>query len=84
MAEGYQAVIEYLDELVAGAAPQPARLFPYYRALQEVLGAERIHPSDLLFVDLSVECRAAGARGAGRRPTTPPAARVSKSPCCRS
>jgi chemosensory pili system protein ChpA (sensor histidine kinase/response regulator) len=54
VAEGYQAVIEYLDELVAGAAPQPARLFPYYRALQEMLGAERIHPSDLLFVDLSV------------------------------
>jgi chemosensory pili system protein ChpA (sensor histidine kinase/response regulator) len=54
VAEGYQAVIEYLDELLAGAAPQPARLFPYYRALQEMLGAERIHPSDLLFVDLSV------------------------------
>jgi chemosensory pili system protein ChpA (sensor histidine kinase/response regulator) len=54
VAEGYQAVIEYLDELVAGAAPQPARLFPYYRALQEVLGAARIHPSDLLFADLSV------------------------------
>jgi chemosensory pili system protein ChpA (sensor histidine kinase/response regulator) len=55
LAEAYQAIIEYLDELVAGAAPQPARLFPYYRALQELLGAERIHPSDLLFVDLSVE-----------------------------
>ncbi len=55
VADGYQAVIEYLDELVAGAAPQPARLFPYYRALQELLGAERIHPSDLLFVDLSVK-----------------------------
>ncbi len=54
VAEGYQAVIEYLDELLAGAAPQPARLFPYYRALQETLGAERIHPSDLLFADLSV------------------------------
>ena len=54
VADAYQAVIEYLDELVAGAAPQPARLFPYYRALQEALGAARIHPSDLLFVDLSV------------------------------
>ncbi|MDB5950813.1 MAG: hybrid sensor histidine kinase/response regulator [Massilia sp.] len=54
VAEAYQAVIEYLDELVAGAAPQPARLFPYYRTLQEALGAARIHPSDLLFVDLSV------------------------------
>ncbi|WLI88392.1 Hpt domain-containing protein [Massilia sp. R2A-15] len=55
VADGYQAVIEYLDELLAGAAPQPARLFPYYRALQEALGAQRIHPSDLLFVDLSVK-----------------------------
>ncbi|MDB5918413.1 MAG: hybrid sensor histidine kinase/response regulator, partial [Massilia sp.] len=54
VADAYQAVIEYLDELVAGAAPQPARLFPYYRTLQEALGAARIHPSDLLFVDLSV------------------------------
>ncbi|MDB5756394.1 MAG: hybrid sensor histidine kinase/response regulator, partial [Massilia sp.] len=55
VSDGYQAVIEYLDELIAGAAPQPTRLFPYYRALQEVLGADRIHPADLLFVDLSVE-----------------------------
>ena len=54
VADAYQAVIEYLDELVAGAAPQPVRLFPYYRTLQESLGAARIHPSDLLFVDLSV------------------------------
>ena len=40
---------------MAGAMPQPARLFPYYRAVQEALGAERIHPADLLFVDLSVQ-----------------------------
>ena len=45
------AIGEYLDELVAGSAPQPLRLFPYYRALQELLGAERIHPSDLLNID---------------------------------
>ena len=54
VADAYQAVIEYLADLVAGAAPQPTRLFPYYRALQEALGAARIHPSDLLSVDLSV------------------------------
>ena len=54
LADGYQALIDYLGELVAGAAPQPARLFPYYRALQEMLGAERIHPSELLPLDLSV------------------------------
>jgi chemosensory pili system protein ChpA (sensor histidine kinase/response regulator) len=51
--EAFQALSEYLDELLAGQAPQPVRLFPYYRALQELLGAERIHPSDLLALDLS-------------------------------
>jgi chemosensory pili system protein ChpA (sensor histidine kinase/response regulator) len=51
--DAFQALSEYLDELLAGQAPQPVRLFPYYRALQELLGAERIHPSDLLALDLS-------------------------------
>jgi chemosensory pili system protein ChpA (sensor histidine kinase/response regulator) len=51
--EAFQAVSEYLDELVAGHAPQPLRLFPYHRALQELLGAQRIHPSDLFEIDLA-------------------------------
>ena len=50
----YQAVIEYLDELLTGAQPQPVRLFPYYRSLLEVRGAERIHPADLFFPNLSI------------------------------
>jgi len=50
----YQSVIEYLEELLSGAPQQPARLFPYYRAIQEMLGAARIHPADLFFPDLSV------------------------------
>jgi chemosensory pili system protein ChpA (sensor histidine kinase/response regulator) len=49
----YQAVVEYLEELLAGAPFQPVRLFPYYRALQEMLGAERVHPADLFFPDLA-------------------------------
>jgi chemosensory pili system protein ChpA (sensor histidine kinase/response regulator) len=53
VADAYQAVTEYLEELLGGAQPQPPRLFPYYRALQQQLGAERIHPADLLFADLS-------------------------------
>ncbi|MES2129016.1 MAG: Hpt domain-containing protein [Pseudomonadota bacterium] len=53
VANAYQAVTEYLEELLAGAPPQAARLFPYYRALQELLGAQRIHPADLFFADLS-------------------------------
>ena len=50
----YTAVIEYLEELLSGAPQQPARLFPYYRDLQEALGASRIHPADLFFPDLSL------------------------------
>jgi chemosensory pili system protein ChpA (sensor histidine kinase/response regulator) len=50
----YQALIEYLGELLGGAKHQPVRLFPYYRALLEVRGAERIHPADLFFPNLSV------------------------------
>jgi chemosensory pili system protein ChpA (sensor histidine kinase/response regulator) len=49
--EAYQALVEYLEELLAGAGAvhqQPVRLFPYYRALQELLGAERVHPGDML------------------------------------
>ncbi|MDQ1812556.1 Hpt domain-containing protein [Massilia sp. CCM 9210] len=53
IAHAYQAVIEYLEELLSGAPQQPARLFPYYRALKEMLGADRIHPADLFFADLS-------------------------------
>jgi chemosensory pili system protein ChpA (sensor histidine kinase/response regulator) len=54
VADGYQALTDYLEELVSGAAPQPVRLFPYYRALQEMLGAPRIHPADLFDVDLAL------------------------------
>ncbi|MGJ9417020.1 Hpt domain-containing protein [Massilia sp. CMS3.1] len=59
--EAFGAIGEYLDELVAGSAPQPLRLFPYYRALQELLGAERIHPSDLLSVDTTRTLALSGA-----------------------
>ena len=53
VAQLYQALVEYLEELLAGAPSQPARLFPYYRAVQEMMGAERVHPADLFFPDLS-------------------------------
>ena len=49
----YQALVEYLEELLGGAPSQPARLYPYYRAVQEIVGAERIHPADLFFPDLA-------------------------------
>ncbi|WP_180977301.1 hybrid sensor histidine kinase/response regulator [Janthinobacterium sp. ROICE36] len=50
----YQALIEYLEDLVAGTPPQPTRLFPYYRDLQAMLGAERSHPADLFFPPASM------------------------------
>ncbi|RJG10840.1 Hpt domain-containing protein [Massilia cavernae] len=63
----YQAVIEYLEELLSGAPPQPARLFPYYRDVLALLDAGRIHPSDLLFTDLSAPV-ALPARAPGAAP----------------
>ena len=51
--KAYQALAEYLDELLMGGAHQPVRLFPYYRALLELRGAERIHPADLFFPNLA-------------------------------
>ncbi|HEY4542969.1 MAG TPA: Hpt domain-containing protein [Noviherbaspirillum sp.] len=51
---GYQALVEYLEELLSGVPHQPVRLFPYYRALLEARGAERIHPADLFFPNLAM------------------------------
>jgi hypothetical protein len=69
--EAYRALVEYLEELLeGGAAPrpgagrqQPVRLFPYYRALQELLGAERVHPGDMLALDLAPALLPGGAAG---------------------
>jgi chemosensory pili system protein ChpA (sensor histidine kinase/response regulator) len=62
--EAYRALVEYLEELLAGTHqpvhPQPLRLFPYYRALQELLG-ERVHPGDMLALDLAEALLPAGA-----------------------
>ncbi|WP_338766885.1 Hpt domain-containing protein [Massilia sp. METH4] len=51
----YGALVEYLEELLDGAPPQPVRLFPYYAAVQRMLGGPRIHPADLFFPDLARE-----------------------------
>ncbi|WP_395823160.1 hypothetical protein [Collimonas sp.] len=50
----YQALIEYLDELLVGRVHQSVRLFPYYQSLLEIRGAERVHPADLFFPDLTI------------------------------
>ena len=54
IASACDAVVEYLEELLAGEPYQPVRLFPYYRSLLESRGAERIHPADLFFPNLSI------------------------------
>jgi chemosensory pili system protein ChpA (sensor histidine kinase/response regulator) len=55
----YQALVEYLEELLSGVQPQPVRLFPYYKSLLELCGAERIHPADLFFPNLALRPQAA-------------------------
>jgi len=49
----FSRLTEYLNELVDGAPHQPVRLFPAYKAVMELLGAERIAETDLFFPDLS-------------------------------
>jgi len=53
--EAFYAVLRYLEDLLAGNQQQPVRLYPEYRALLELKGAERIHPADLFFPSLSVQ-----------------------------
>ena len=67
--QSYQALIEYLEELLAGVQPQPIRLFPYYKDLQQLRGADRIHPADLFFPALDEHMQYAPAAE-----TTPDAA----------
>jgi chemosensory pili system protein ChpA (sensor histidine kinase/response regulator) len=63
LVQAYRALVEYLEELLAGAPQQPLRLFPYYRALQELLGAERVHPGALLSLDLAPALLPGGQAG---------------------
>ncbi len=46
------AIQEYLDELLASGVQQPVRLFPCYRTLLAIRGADRINPVDLFFPNL--------------------------------
>ena len=55
ISDAFHAVLRYLEDLLSGSAHQPVRLFPYYRSLLEIKGAERIHPADLFFPSLSVQ-----------------------------
>jgi len=61
--EAYRALVEYLEELLQRAQQQPVRLFPYYHALQELLGAERVHPGAMLALDLAPALLPGGTAG---------------------
>jgi len=52
--DAFGALGEYLEELLNGAPQQPARLFPYYRDMVERQDGGKVHPSDLLPLELSV------------------------------
>jgi chemotaxis protein histidine kinase CheA/ActR/RegA family two-component response regulator len=54
VAGAFRAVIQYLEELLEGAPHQPVRLFPSYKSLLALRGADRIHPADLFYPDLSI------------------------------
>ncbi len=41
------ALLDYLARRIAGKPVSPVALFPQYRAVQELAGAERVHPADL-------------------------------------
>ncbi|HET7774523.1 MAG TPA: Hpt domain-containing protein, partial [Burkholderiaceae bacterium] len=47
------AIVAYCEELLAGGAHEPLRLFPYLRDVLSARNAERVHAADLFFPDLS-------------------------------
>jgi chemosensory pili system protein ChpA (sensor histidine kinase/response regulator) len=49
----FSAVVAYLEALLSGRPNQPIRLFPYYRDVLLLNRANRVHPADLIFPDLS-------------------------------
>jgi chemosensory pili system protein ChpA (sensor histidine kinase/response regulator) len=45
--QGSFALLDYLQRMLAGKPLSPLALFPQYRVLQSLAGADRIHPADL-------------------------------------
>ncbi len=45
------ALLDYLSRLLADKPVSPLAMFPQYRAVQELAGADRIHPADLWLHD---------------------------------
>ncbi len=53
-AAGSDALLGYMDELIAGRRDQPLRLLPVYRDVMRARGVEQVADSDLFFPDLNV------------------------------
>ena len=51
----FRACVEYLEDLISGVAAQPLYLFPYLKSVLKARAAERIHPADLFFPDLTIQ-----------------------------
>jgi len=49
--QGSFALLDYLQRMLAGKPLSPLALFPQYRVLQALAGADRIHPADLWAFD---------------------------------
>src|SRR5450755_1077723 len=45
------ALLDFLSRVLAGKTVSPLALFPQYRAVQEAVEAERVHPADLWAMD---------------------------------
>ncbi|HEV8313975.1 MAG TPA: hybrid sensor histidine kinase/response regulator, partial [Burkholderiaceae bacterium] len=45
------ALLDYLQRMLGGKAVSPLALFPQYRAVQQLAGADRVHPADLWVMD---------------------------------
>ncbi len=53
-AAGSDALLGYMDELIAGRRDQPLRLLPVYRDIMRARGVEQVADSDLFFPDMNV------------------------------
>ncbi|MEZ5739626.1 MAG: Hpt domain-containing protein [Burkholderiaceae bacterium] len=54
LAGAFNAINEYLAELLRGMPQQPLYLYPFLRDLMALRNADRIHPADLFFPRLDV------------------------------
>jgi chemosensory pili system protein ChpA (sensor histidine kinase/response regulator) len=57
ISQAYQAVTEYLGDLLEGRNHQPVVLYPQYRSLLELRSADRNHPADLFFPDTRIKLK---------------------------